>query len=83
VYFTVSCATALGTALTRFSSAPDNFTVSQSWGWKTGALRTDEYIADLTPSLGVDAQDLEGSMGGGSGVNREGSLRVTVVVGIL
>ena len=35
----------MGTALTRFSSGPDMFTVSQSWGWKSSSLRSQEYLS--------------------------------------
>ena len=43
-YFTISCASATGSALTRFTSAPDVFSISQSWGWKSSSLRTEEYL---------------------------------------
>ncbi|KDQ19905.1 hypothetical protein BOTBODRAFT_27325 [Botryobasidium botryosum FD-172 SS1] len=36
-YFRISCPSPSGTSLTEFSSAPDTFTVSQSWGWKSSA----------------------------------------------
>ncbi len=37
-YFSIHCPSPLGTALTKFSSGPDRFTVSQSWGWKSSSL---------------------------------------------
>ncbi|KAJ7048143.1 hypothetical protein C8F01DRAFT_1214322 [Mycena amicta] len=43
-FFTISCASATGASQTRFTSAPDLFSVSQSWGWKSSSLRTEEYI---------------------------------------
>ncbi|KAH9920276.1 uncharacterized protein B0H18DRAFT_1024540 [Fomitopsis serialis] len=43
-YFAISCASATGASLTRFTSAPDVFSISQSWGWKSSSLRTDEYL---------------------------------------
>ncbi|EIN13191.1 hypothetical protein PUNSTDRAFT_123350 [Punctularia strigosozonata HHB-11173 SS5] len=69
-YFSIACASATGAALTRFTSAPDVFSVSQSWGWKSSSLRTEEYI-----ELG------EGEMPVPAG--REASLRATVVLGVV
>lgn len=43
-YFTVSCAGASGTSITKFSSAPDVFGVGQSWGWKTSSFKSEEYL---------------------------------------
>lgn len=37
-YFSIHCHSPLGTALTKFSSGPDKFTISQSWGWKSSSL---------------------------------------------
>lgn len=71
-YFSITCASALGTALVRFSSAPDSFAISQSWGWKSSALRSEEYLS-------VPAEDTLGWVGESEG----GSLRATVVVGII
>jgi hypothetical protein len=70
-YFMISCASATGAALTRFTSAPDVFSVSQSWGWKSSSLRTEEYL-EVGPLP-------EESVPGG----REVSLRATVVLGIV
>lgn len=93
-YFSISCASALGTALIRFSSAPDNFTISQSWGWKSSALRSEEYLTSLSsPTLASSAvmsepgESLDGGVLGWVGdvgeLPREGSLRATVVVGVV
>jgi hypothetical protein len=103
-YFSITCASALGTALIRFSSSPDSFTLSQSWGWKSSALRSEEYLASSTSREAdehvqvADFQGVEGQDGvqGWSGMlmkpsigadGREaggaGSLRATVVVGII
>ncbi|KAJ9117005.1 hypothetical protein QFC22_004663 [Naganishia vaughanmartiniae] len=49
VFFSISCASAMGTALTRFSSGPDMFTISQSWGWKSSSLRSQEYLSSSQP----------------------------------
>jgi hypothetical protein len=81
-YFSISCASALGTALIRFSSAPDNFTISQSWGWKSSALRSEEYLTSL---VGSENGGLESGVLGWVGElgEREGSLRATVVIGVV
>jgi hypothetical protein len=71
-YFIISCASATGAALTRFTSAPDVFSVSQSWGWKSSSLRTEEYLE-------VGPLPEESAVPGG----REVSLRATVVLGIV
>ncbi|KAJ7642289.1 hypothetical protein B0H17DRAFT_1105061 [Mycena rosella] len=71
-YFTISCASATGASQTRFASAPDVFSVSQSWGWKSSSLRTEEYI---------DVGEAEGRPSGIRG--REVSLRACVVLGLV
>ncbi|KAK7064727.1 BTB domain-containing protein [Favolaschia claudopus] len=71
-YFMISCASATGASQTRFTSAPDVFTVSQSWGWKSSSLRTEEYI-----EVGEGAEGVAGTRG------REVSLRACVVVGLV
>jgi hypothetical protein len=44
-YFSIACASGNGSAsLTRFTSAPDVFSVSQSWGWKSSSLRIEESL---------------------------------------
>jgi len=73
-YFTISCASATGSSLTRFTSAPDVFSVSQSWGWKSSSLRTEEYIE-------VDGEDLNGTLS--TVGSKEVSLRATVILGIV
>ena len=75
-YFSISCASALGTALVRFSSAPDDFNLSQSWGWKSSALRGEEYLSVPVPAEGDSTLGWVGQPEGGS-------LRATVVVGII
>ncbi|KAI0719101.1 hypothetical protein C8T65DRAFT_706473 [Cerioporus squamosus] len=73
-YFTIACASATGASLTRFTSAPDVFSVSQSWGWKSSSLRTEEYLE-------VDA---EGQPAAGTvPAAKEVSLRATVVLGVV
>ncbi|KAJ7651959.1 hypothetical protein DFH06DRAFT_1331179 [Mycena polygramma] len=71
-YFTISCASATGASQTRFASAPDVFSVSQSWGWKSSSLRTEEYI-DVA----------EGAEAGVGMRGREVSLRACVVLGLV
>ncbi|KAF6766447.1 hypothetical protein DFP72DRAFT_866521 [Ephemerocybe angulata] len=70
-YFMISCASATGSSQMRFTSAPDLFSVGQSWGWKTSSLRTEEYM-----EVGESAA----SAGNRSAVN---SLRATVVLGLI
>lgn len=72
-YFTIACAGSTGSSLTRFSSAPDVFSVSQSWGWKSSSLRTaenSELEGDGIPRETVAA-------------GREVSLRATVMLGVV
>ncbi|CAA7260014.1 unnamed protein product [Cyclocybe aegerita] len=71
-YFAISCASATGSSQTRFSSAPDTFSVSQSWGWKSSSLRTEEFLE-------VGTQALPSSVSRG----KEVSLRATVVLGLV
>lgn len=74
-YFAISCASATGGSMTRFTSAPDVFSVSQSWGWKSSSLRTDEYLevgGDGMPRSAVSTP-----------ARKEVSLRATVVLGVV
>ncbi|ORX35928.1 hypothetical protein BD324DRAFT_682080 [Kockovaella imperatae] len=89
-YFSISCSSALGTGLIRFSSAPDSFTMSQSWGWKSSALRSEEYISTsgISPTHGESLED--GVLGWVGNIDTsdlregvEGGLRATVVVGLV
>nr|XP_018267151.1 uncharacterized protein I303_01135 [Kwoniella dejecticola CBS 10117]OBR89309.1 hypothetical protein I303_01135 [Kwoniella dejecticola CBS 10117] len=60
-YFSISCASALGTSLIRFTSGPDSFALSQSWGWKSSALKSEEYLCVPTsPSPLTPPQDAQG-----------------------
>ncbi|KAN0060663.1 hypothetical protein ACQY0O_007321 [Thecaphora frezii] len=43
-YFSIHCPSPFGNALTRFSSAPDYFSLSQSWGWKSSSLLGVAYL---------------------------------------
>ncbi|EGN92679.1 hypothetical protein SERLA73DRAFT_127272 [Serpula lacrymans var. lacrymans S7.3] len=74
-YFTISCASSTGSSLTRFTSSPDVFSVSQSWGWKSSSLRTEEYL-----EIGPDGQPTNKVAGPAP---REVSLRATIVLGII
>lgn len=71
-YFAISCASATGSSQTRFSSSPDTFSVSQSWGWKSSSLRTEEFLE-------VGAHPLPSDVVRG----KEVSLRATVVLGLV
>ncbi|KAH9939027.1 uncharacterized protein BXZ73DRAFT_89111 [Epithele typhae] len=73
-HFTIACASATGASVTRFTSAPDTFAVSQSWGWKSSSLRTEEYLE-------VDAEGTPVPVAMPAG--REVSLRATVVLGVV
>ncbi|KAI0666226.1 hypothetical protein C8Q78DRAFT_984566 [Trametes maxima] len=73
-YFTIACASATGASLTRFTSSPDVFSVSQSWGWKSSSLRAEEYLE-------VDAEGLPAAVV--VPARREVSLRATVVLGVV
>ncbi|OCF45359.1 hypothetical protein I317_00882 [Kwoniella heveanensis CBS 569] len=83
-FFSISCASTLGTSLIRFTSGPDCFAISQSWGWKSSALRSEEYLsAGTSPGASLSARanpadtSLEGDAteeGGGSGGGDEGVL---------
>jgi hypothetical protein len=72
-YFAISCASATGSSVTRFTSNPDDFSVSQSWGWRSSSLRTEvcldgDKIADPSaPSL----------------LEEICSMRVTVILGVV
>ncbi|TFK30685.1 hypothetical protein FA15DRAFT_629940 [Coprinopsis marcescibilis] len=70
-YFSISCPSATGSSHMRFTSAPDVFSVSQSWGWKTSALRTEEYM-EIVNENGAEPV-LRSSIK---------SLRATVVLGL-
>ncbi|KAH9945582.1 hypothetical protein B0H21DRAFT_744355 [Amylocystis lapponica] len=76
-YFAIACASATGASITRFTSAPDVFSVSQSWGWKSSSLRTEEYL-----EVGPNGQPVGGETGVLPG-RREVSLRATVVLGVV
>jgi hypothetical protein len=72
-YFAISCASATGTSQTRFSSSPDVFSVSQTWGWKSSALQTEEFVeigTQFVPATNVIR-------------SKEVSLRATVLVGLI
>lgn len=71
-YFTIACTGATGSSITRFSSAPDVFSVSQSWGWKSSSLRTGE------PSEQGDGITHDTVAAG-----RNVSLRATVMLGVI
>ena len=76
-YFSVACASATGGSLTRFTSAPDVFSVSQSWGWKSSTLMLDEVAISGGGEEGAgDGEPLPGKKG-------DGKLRFMVVIGNL
>lgn len=79
-YFSISCPSATGASSTKFSSAPDVFNVTQSWGWKSS--KAEEWVD-------FDAASVEGD--GSSSPSKsssrtqkvECSLRATIVLGVL
>ena len=71
-YFAITCASATGTSQTRFSSSPDVFSVSQSWGWKSSTLRTEDFVE--VGSLAVPNDSYR---------NEKVSLRATVLLGLV
>lgn len=73
-YFAISCASATGSSLTRFTSNPDEFSVSQSWGWRSSSLRAEvcfdgDKIADPSSSP-LPSEEIN-------------SMRVTVILGVV
>jgi hypothetical protein len=73
-YFAISCASATGSSVTRFTSNPDDFSVSQSWGWRSSSLRAeicfdgDKIAAEpSSPSLSEEIN----------------SMRITVILGVV
>ena len=78
-YFMVSCASATGSSQTRFSSAPDVFSVGQSWGWKSSSLKSEEYV-DFGGEEDGEAFTLPARK---TRHGKEVSFRATVVVGLV
>ncbi|KAF8973826.1 hypothetical protein BDZ97DRAFT_1912281 [Flammula alnicola] len=70
-YFAISCASATGSSQTRFSSSPDVFSVSQSWGWKSSTLRTEDFVEVGSQPLSNLAR------------SEQVSLRATVLLGLV
>ncbi|WVQ97260.1 hypothetical protein IAU59_004371 [Kwoniella sp. CBS 9459] len=69
-FFSISCASTLGTSLIRFTSGPDCFAISQSWGWKSSALRSEEYLSTTPASANAGPRanvTLEGDEEGDEG----------------
>ncbi|KAF9229730.1 hypothetical protein BS17DRAFT_771837 [Gyrodon lividus] len=72
-YFSISCTSSTGSSITRFTSVPDVFSVSQSWGWKSSSLRTE------IGEIGADGQPVKPPVP----APRELSLRATVILGVV
>jgi len=45
-FFSIHCPSPLGSSLTRFSSGPDRFALTQSWGWKSSSLLMTMYLPE-------------------------------------
>ncbi|KAG9314709.1 hypothetical protein JVU11DRAFT_5518 [Chiua virens] len=73
-HFSVSCTSTTGSSITRFTSMPDVFSVSQSWGWKSSSLRSEEM-----GEIGTDGQPIKSPVP----APKELSMRVTVVLGVV
>ncbi|KAG8220153.1 hypothetical protein J3R82DRAFT_1180 [Butyriboletus roseoflavus] len=73
-YFSISCTSTTGSSITRFTSLPDVFNVSQSWGWKSSSLRSEEM-----GEVGADGQPVKPPVP----APKELSLRATVVLGVV
>lgn len=72
-YFTISCANATGSSVTRFTSNPDDFAISQSWGWRSSSLRAEVCLDSektVDPSTSSSLGDIN-------------SMRVTVILGVV
>ncbi|KAG5353864.1 hypothetical protein C0989_001116 [Termitomyces sp. Mn162] len=72
-YFIITCASATGSSQIRFASAPDVFSVGQSWGWKSSSM-TEEYI-----NVGAEKTTLPS----GASQSEYSSLRATVALGLV
>lgn len=81
VHFSIACQSATGSSMTRFASAPDVFSISQSWGWKSSSLRTEEFL-DATAEDGP-ARTSAGRSADDRAQKELVSLRATVVLGIV
>lgn len=78
-FFSIWCPNRLGTSLTKFSSGPDSFALSQSWGWKSSSLRSAEYIgAAAAAANGADSPVVGGGAEEGAVFS---ALRVSIVMG--
>ncbi|KAI9512284.1 hypothetical protein F5148DRAFT_1163765 [Russula earlei] len=74
-YFAIACASATGSSVTRFTSNPDDFSISQSWGWRSSSLRAEIRLdADKTPDPSIS------SLSGDASIS---SLRITVILGVV
>ncbi|KAG9050578.1 hypothetical protein FS837_004436 [Tulasnella sp. UAMH 9824] len=79
-YFSISCPSATGASSTKFSSAPDVFNVTQSWGWKSS--KAEEWVDFDAAS--VEGDGSSSSSKSSSRTSRvECSLRATIVLGVL
>ncbi|KAF8337930.1 uncharacterized protein EI90DRAFT_3013293 [Cantharellus anzutake] len=53
-YFSIMSLSATGTSMTTFSSSPDDFGVSQSWGWKSGTCLEIPVTENTSENESVD-----------------------------
>ncbi|KAG6869050.1 hypothetical protein C0993_004723 [Termitomyces sp. T159_Od127] len=72
-YFMITCASTTGTSQFRFASAPDVFSVGQSWGWKSSSM-TEEYMGVRSEKETSSSDSLQ---------SKYYSLRATVILGLV
>ncbi|KAK4056185.1 hypothetical protein OIO90_002916 [Microbotryomycetes sp. JL221] len=74
-FFSIFCPSHMSTSMTKFSSGPDLFSLSQSWGWKSSSLSA-EFLLGSVASTVNDADNPES-------YTSNSSLRVTIVMGLV
>ena len=76
-YFAISCGSTTGSSIMRFTSNPDDFSISQSWGWRSSSLRTDVRV-DVEKT--ADPSTPSSPFSGDSSLS---SVRITVTLGVV
>lgn len=78
-YFKIFSPSRKGKMLSMFSSGPDSFNFSQSWGWKSSSLILEEAL--IGQNAGTSGQ--EGKVSGAGDADKDAKLRFMVVLGML
>jgi hypothetical protein len=60
-YFAIHCPNLAGTSVTKFASGVSGFSNSQSWGWKSSSLRSEEYLGPGAAQLAEESVGMETS----------------------